>query len=173
MIFVTALHDEDSELRGFEQGGGFHKPVRSAIALSRIRARRLDAKEVRDSLRVTNRTMVSQMEEGARQLGGPDATAAVREDGLYRRLSAGIAHEINNPIRVSVASNPAPWRAICRICWPLPPCAPTTRAGATPRPFWPMCGPPAAASISTFCGRMSPALSPRRGTGGPGAPDRG
>ncbi|MCK6410704.1 MAG: response regulator, partial [Thauera sp.] len=69
VIFVTALHDEDSELRGFELGAAdfLHKPVRSAIALSRIRAQ-LDAKEVRDRLRRSNRTMVSQMEEGARQL---------------------------------------------------------------------------------------------------------
>ena len=34
VIFVTALHDEDSELRGFELGAAdfLHKPVRSAIA---------------------------------------------------------------------------------------------------------------------------------------------
>jgi len=106
VIFVTALHDEDSELRGFELGAAdfLHKPVRSAIALSRIRAQ-LDAKEVRDRLRRSNRTMVSQMEEGARQLEVAQMQLLQSEKmASIGQLSAGIAHEINNPMGF-VASN--------------------------------------------------------------------
>ncbi|WP_374247262.1 ATP-binding protein [Zoogloea sp.] len=106
VIFVTALHDEDSELRGFELGAAdfIHKPVRAAIALSRIRAQ-LDAKAARDSLRTSNRSIVSQMEEGARQLELAQMQLLQSEKmASIGQLSAGIAHEINNPIGF-VASN--------------------------------------------------------------------
>lgn len=100
VIFVSAVQDEEDEQRGFSEGAVdyIHKPIRSVIALSRIRAH-LDARAARDMLRTTNRQLKAQVSEGAhalqvaqKQLLRSERLAAI---GL---LSAGIAHEISNPI---------------------------------------------------------------------------
>lgn len=106
VIFVTALQDEDSEQRGFELGAAdyIHKPVRAAIALSRIRVQ-LDAKAARDRLRRKNLRMKHQMEVGGRELEMAQIQLLQSEKmASIGQLSAGIAHEINNPIGF-VASN--------------------------------------------------------------------
>jgi PleD family two-component response regulator len=69
VVFVTALHDEDSEQRGFELGAAdfIHKPIRAAVALSRIRAQ-IDARTARESLRRKAQHMARVAEQGAEQL---------------------------------------------------------------------------------------------------------
>ena len=69
VVFVTALHDDDSEQRGFELGAAdfIHKPIRAAVALSRIRAQ-IDARTARESLRRKALHMARMAEQGAEQL---------------------------------------------------------------------------------------------------------
>ena len=106
VIFVTALHDEDSELRGFELGAAdfIHKPIRAAVALSRIRTQ-IDARTARESLRRKAQHMARMAEQGAEQLESTRRQLLQSEKmASIGQLSAGIAHEINNPVGF-VASN--------------------------------------------------------------------
>ena len=106
VIFVTALHDDDSEQRGFELGAAdfIHKPIRAAVALSRIRAQ-IDARMARDSLRRKAQHMARIAEQGAEQLENTRQQLLQSEKmASLGQLSAGIAHEINNPVGF-VASN--------------------------------------------------------------------
>ena len=106
VIFVTALHDEDSEQRGFELGAAdfIHKPIRAAVALSRIRAQ-IDARTARESLRRKAQHMARLAELGAEQLESARRQLLQSEKmASLGQLSAGIAHEINNPVGF-VASN--------------------------------------------------------------------
>ena len=106
VVFVTALHDEDSEQRGFELGAAdfIHKPIRAAVALSRIRAQ-IDARTARESLRRKAQHMARVAEQGAEQLENTRQQLLQSEKmASIGQLSAGIAHEINNPVGF-VASN--------------------------------------------------------------------
>ena len=100
VIFVTALHDDDSEQRGFELGAAdfIHKPIRAAVALSRIRAQ-IDARTARESLRRKAQHMARMAEQGAQQLESTRQRLLQSEKmASLGQLSAGIAHEINNPV---------------------------------------------------------------------------
>jgi signal transduction histidine kinase len=106
VIFVTALHDDESEQRGFELGAAdfIHKPIRAAVALSRIRAQ-IDARTARDSLRRKAQHMARVAEQGAEQLESTRQQLLQSEKmASLGQLSAGIVHEINNPVGF-VASN--------------------------------------------------------------------
>jgi len=106
VVFVTALHDDDSEQRGFELGAAdfIHKPIRAAVALSRIRAQ-IDARTARESLRRKALHMARMAEQGAEQLESTRRQLLQSEKmASIGQLSAGIAHEINNPVGF-VASN--------------------------------------------------------------------
>ncbi len=106
VILVTALHDDDSEQRGFELGAAdfIHKPIRAAVTLSRIRAH-IDAKAARDSLQRKAQHMARRAEQGEQQLESTRQQLLQSERmASIGQLSAGIAHEINNPVGF-VASN--------------------------------------------------------------------
>lgn len=100
VIFVSAVQDEEDEQRGFASGAVdyIHKPIRSVIALSRIRAH-LDARAAREMLSSTNRRLSAQVSEGAHALEVAQQLL-LRSERLAAigLLSAGIAHEISNPI---------------------------------------------------------------------------
>ena len=100
VIFITSLHDDDSEQHGLELGAVdyVHKPLKNLTVLSRVRTQ-LDAKAARDMLRRNNQRLKNQVAEGAcalekaqRQLLQGEKMAAMGQ------LAAGIVHEINNPI---------------------------------------------------------------------------
>lgn len=106
VIFVTALADARDEERGLALGAADYiaKPIQASIVLARVRTQ-LELKQARDRLREQNALLeaevarrVAEAQQVELQLLQAEKMAAI---GL---LSAGIAHEINNPISY-VASN--------------------------------------------------------------------
>lgn len=100
VIFITALGDEDNEVKGFELGAAdyIHKPVEGPIVLSRVKVQ-LEAKAARDVLRKTNARLTNQVEAGAHALEEAQLQLLHTERlAAIGQLAAGVAHEINNPI---------------------------------------------------------------------------
>ncbi|MDD2744199.1 MAG: response regulator, partial [Rhodocyclaceae bacterium] len=100
VIFITALHDDDSEQHGLALGAAdyVHKPLKNLTVLSRVRAQ-LDAKAARDMLRKNNLRLTDQVAQGACALEQAQKQLLQSEKlAAMGQLAAGIAHEINNPV---------------------------------------------------------------------------
>ncbi|WP_319239355.1 ATP-binding protein [uncultured Propionivibrio sp.] len=100
VLFITALHDEDTEQRGLEMGAAdyIHKPLKGLIVLSRIRAQ-LEARAAREMLRKNNLMLKNQVSQDAQAIEQVQRQLLQAEKmSAMGQLAAGIAHEINNPV---------------------------------------------------------------------------
>lgn len=100
VLFITALHDEDTEQRGLEMGAAdyIHKPLKGLIVLSRIRAQ-LEARAAREMLRKNNLLLKNQVTKDAQAIEQVQRQLLQAEKmSAMGQLAAGIAHEINNPV---------------------------------------------------------------------------
>jgi len=100
VLFITALHDEDTEQRGLEMGAAdyIHKPLKGLIVLSRIRAQ-LEARAAREMLRKNNLMLKNQVSQDAQAIEQVQRQLLQSEKmSAMGQLAAGIAHEINNPV---------------------------------------------------------------------------
>ena len=107
---------DDSEQRGFELGAAdfIHKPIRAAVACRASAPRSTPGRP--GSLRRKAQHMARMAEQGAEQLESTRRQLLQSEKmASIGQLSAGIAHEINNPVGF-VASNLAAPGVTSTIC---------------------------------------------------------
>jgi len=107
VLFITALNEAESKLKGFEAGGDDYiaKPFAQGEVMARVRVfleRRMAVKElerVNQSLEEMNDTLEERVDERSRSLEKMQSVLMMQEKmAAMGQLAAGISHELNNPV---------------------------------------------------------------------------